>query len=506
MAPAAGTQHQVDMAEFLAAGCQVVGDGNIEVLKSPCGDADFCKKYSLSVLRKQSKAFEALRSLEDPHVAYYLLRWSANASRMNYLSRTTPSKYCRTALESFDCEVRQTFVGVSGLALDDDQWTQATFKPREGGLGLRSAAAVADAAYLGSRSDTHELCALIREGWTWDVDHMDSFLEQASTQVNAMLEASGSSQRCDASQPRLKQSIVGKMIETARVKSWDAAQSPDAQCRRHAYSGLHAGKVLGVTPSLTLDKCLSKSDFAISVACRLGVDVCEGDVPCNFCGIVMDRGGRHCLSCMAGGDHTLQHNDVRNIVHSFCERARLRPEREAGGILATLPNPETRRRPADVLVCSSAIFAKTLPDGTLERMPPQMALDFTVVNALGRGHWRETLGEAGAAATSYAETKRAYRNTAQRCEEAGVRFQPIVFEAQGGMTKEAAAVLHTLANAVAQNENADPRKMKSDIIQRIGLALARHVASAIKRRRVPRPCATAAACQRELERSAILTV
>jgi hypothetical protein len=194
------------------------------VLKSPCGDADFCKKYSLSVLRKQSKAFEALRSLEDPHVAYYLLRWSANASRMNYLSRTTPSKYCRTALESFDCEVRQTFVGVSGLALDDDQWTQATFKPREGGLGLRSAAAVADAAYLGSRSDTHELCALIREGWTWDVDHMGSFLEQASTQVNAMLEASGSSQRCDASQPRLKQSIVGKMIETARVKSWDAAQ------------------------------------------------------------------------------------------------------------------------------------------------------------------------------------------------------------------------------------------------------------------------------------------
>ena len=86
-----------------------------------------------------------------------------------------------------------------------------------------------------------------------------------------------------------------------------------------------------MTPSLTLDKRLSKTDFVITLAGRLGVDVCEGDVPCNYCGIVMDRLGRHCLSCMSGGDHTVQHNEVRNVVQSICGRARLNPEREAPG-------------------------------------------------------------------------------------------------------------------------------------------------------------------------------
>ena len=68
----------------------------------------------MGTVRKHSKAFEALRSLEDPHVAYYLLRWSANASGMNYVSRTTPAVYSIGALEIFDREIRQTFVEISG--------------------------------------------------------------------------------------------------------------------------------------------------------------------------------------------------------------------------------------------------------------------------------------------------------------------------------------------------------------------------------------------------------
>lgn len=136
-------------------------------------------------------------------------------------------------------------------------------------------------------------------------------------------------------------------------------------------------------------------------------------------------------------------------------------------------------------------------------MPNRIALDFAVINALGRGHWRESrerLAEPGAAAERYAEKKRNFRNTAQRCEEAGVRFVPIVFTAQGSMTKEAGAILHTLANAVAVAENGDPLKYKQDLWHRIALAIARHGASAIKRRRVPVHSATSAACQRELDR------
>ena len=126
------------------------------------------------------------------------------------------------------------------------------------------------------------------------------------------------------------------------------------------------------------------------------------------------------------------------------------------------------------------------------------------MNALGRGHWRDTLGEPGAASTGYAAKKRGYRNTAQQCEDAGIRFQPMVFEALGGMTKETAAVLHVLSHAVAQAENGDPHKCKNDLFQRVALALAGHGASAIKRRRAALANATANACQREVERSMAL--
>jgi len=497
LSPAAGVAHQVDLAPFRAEGCSIVEDGNIEVLKSPCGDPDFCANYCRETVQKHSKAFESLRAVEDPHVCYYLLRWSANASRMNYLARTTPVAFCGKALEEFDLEVKHTFCSTTGLALDDSQWMQATFSSKQAGLGLRSAAATADAAYLGSRADTFELCAGIRDGLLWDYDRPGSYVEQSGNRLRALFD-------CDFSEPKLTQHQLSRKIEKSRIADWQTTQRPDAQCRRNAYSAQHAGMILGVTPSPTLDKCLSKSDFVISVAERLGVDVCEGDIPCGFCGMPLDSLGRHCHSCMSGGDHNLLHTDVRNLVFSYLERARLRPDRETPRLLANIQNPEPGRRPADVLICSSSVFASTLPDGTPERMPPKIAFDFAIVNALGRGHWQETLGAPGAAASGYAEYKRNYRNTAQQCEQAGIRFQPMIFETQGGAAKETAAILHKLAKALAQAEGSDQGKCNNDILQRIALIIARHGASAVKRRRRLIPCVSADASIRELQRSQLL--
>ena len=76
----------------------------------------------------------------------------------------------------------------------------------------------------------------------------------------------------------------------------------------------------------------------------------------------------------AGGDHTVQHNDVRNIVHSFCLRARFSPEKEASGILANLPNPENRRRPADVLICSNCFAFLSVPRKTSKKQKKKIPI------------------------------------------------------------------------------------------------------------------------------------
>ena len=71
--------------------------------------------------------------------------------------------------------------------------------------------------------------------------------------------------------------------------------------------------------------------------------------PCCYCGQHLDAQVSHCLSCMAGGDATTQHNAVRDVYFDFCERAGLKPISEAPNILQDIFTRYGRCRPADVL-------------------------------------------------------------------------------------------------------------------------------------------------------------
>ena len=203
---------------------------------------------------------------------------------------------------------------------------------------------------------------------------------------------------------------------------------------------------------------------------------------------------------MGGGDHTLVHNNVRDLYYSYCERARLRPEREASGLFSNLPNPQGRRRPADVLVCSGSAFAPTLPDGSRGIAPAKIAFDFAVINALGRGHWQETFNSIGSATQAYSEWKKTYRNTAVTCEDAGVLFQPIVLDMQGGLSAEARASIHTIAQCVAAAESCDASRIKAEMLDRIALIVSRSGAQAIMRRRLRRDTATFSTSRAEIQK------
>ena len=142
----------------------------------------------------------------------------------------------------------------------------------------------------------------------------------AAARCNALLESAGIASRVKVSL-ELKQASVSKLIDEARVRLWDQ-RSLDV-CNRRAYSAPLAGKVLGVVPSKTLDKYLTRSVFVTDVALCLGVDVFDPATSCPFCGIAMDTRRRHALSCMCGGDAILVDNTVRTsrmiIVSVACD-------------------------------------------------------------------------------------------------------------------------------------------------------------------------------------------
>ena len=116
---------------------------------------------------------------------------------------------------------------------------------------------------------------------------------------------------------------INKAVQEQRMQTWRNSGTPVEKARISAYAAKGAGKMYDVTPSTALDMQLSASEFATNVACLLGVDVVEGGALCSLCGTAMESSGNHALSCMCGGDQTLEHNTIRDVFYTYCERGGL---------------------------------------------------------------------------------------------------------------------------------------------------------------------------------------
>ena len=115
-----------------------------------------------------------------------------------------------------------------------------------------------------------------------------------------------------------------------------------------------------------------------------------------------------------------------------------------------------------------------------------MALDFAVVNALGLYHHSETFERPLGAAIAYSKRKQMHLQTRERCAQAGLAFEPVVFDAQGGVEPRAAAILHKIAEAVAVTEGRDMGSCKHEMLQRLAVIIAWTNSRAVRRRIAPR--------------------
>ena len=482
--PAAPGGTSIDFQPFIDLGCNVHGDGNFEVLKSPIGTNVFCKEYCNTKVNKATKVLDAVVGLNDPQVAHYLLANSVNACRMNYMCRTTPAATCAEAANNFDKAVVNSAAAALGQKWTQRQETQASFGTKQAGLGLQNTGDVVDAAYFASGAGTHALCTAIRPEHTWDAAVAGSDLAAATRRLGIALPDPAI---LDGELHKISQKELNSGLRRGIVDRWKATGPPEDRVRHQAFSAKGSGKLFGVIPSKTLDMQLSTNEFATNVACLLGVDVLEGDTPCPMCGSALDVYGIHPLSCMCGGDQTYEHNAVRDVIYDYSERGLLGPALEKPHLLVGIDGPSSRERPADVLVIPNMVFARKLPDGSRAIKAERVCLDVAVINALGPGHWAETAQEGGIAADNYGVAKSQRNDLANRCKAQGLQYRALVFEQQGGRSKEAELVIHAIANAVAMRENIEAATVRREILQRIALVIGRSVASRIARRTLRKP-------------------
>ena len=185
----------------------------------------------------------------------------------------------------------------------------------------------------------------------------------------------------------------------------------------------------------------------------------------------------------------MRHNAVRDLIFAFASRGRLGPILERAGLLSEPGVLLDLRRPADVLIERAL---NVVPGAQGSSPLARLALDVKVINALGRGHLDATLEGSLAAADAYHDVALGHQRTAERCAEQGITYVPMVFTAQGGITRRAEAVLHQIAAHVASAEHSSERETFAEITTAISATLARCGARSTLRRCAAARAASAA--------------
>ena len=172
-----------------------------------------------------------------------------------------------------------------------------------------------------------------------------------------------------------------------------------------------------------------------------------------------------------------RHDDIRDLIHSFCIRARLNPELEKAGLLEDESIMVDLRRPADVLVDSLSNRSRN------SRMWSKTALDVKVINGLGQSHLEASSGDGLAAAEIYRQQQIEHLRTGELCAAQDISYQPLVFGAQGGCERHAEGLISQIAKSIAKCENSSTMEVKAEMMQCLSLSLARSATKAIDRRR-----------------------
>jgi hypothetical protein len=186
----------------------------------------------------------------------------------------------------------------------------------------------------------------------------------------------------------------------------------------------------------------------------------------------------------------VQRGGIKRLIIMWCgttlctsRRAHIAPRLEACGVSRLLgleDGGDGQVRPADVLLCR----AQDIHTGVGPAGAGKAALDVGIICPQAAGHLDNAAQEPLGAAEDYVKTKCGRGEPERRCRDAGVVFQPMIFESTGGVSAEAERVVKCLNKAVAGNSDSSEVVVATRFWQRIGIDLVRGGSRAFHRRLV----------------------
>ena len=426
----------------LLPGIRKVDKSSFELLGAPIFDEGVHSLFSAKIdcVELLSKRLKLL----DVHPALCIFKSSVSAPRFNYLLRTCKSFLAPDLLDRVDELFRSTVESITNARLDVMSWKQASLPLSFGGLGIRKSSDLAYPAYLSSVHQSSALSNAILRKFDLSVlnDDVTSILDSLPSEYSLLDETSKMIQK--------KWDLIGvrKIFEQLLDSS-----SPVDRARLLASSTKESSKWLQVIPSSKLGLLLDNNAARIAVALRLGSPICE-EYNC-ICGKLIDKFGRHGLSCRSSKGWIPGHDDVNNIFsHAF----------SSAGFPNVLQPPGISRDDGK------------RPDG-MTLIPwsrgKSLLWDVTIRDTLARSYLSISSSAAGAAAD---QAERKKHNHYKKLKE-NYLFQPIAFESLGSCGPETKAFLATLGKLMkkASGEN----RSLDYLLQKVSISIQRRNAACI---------------------------
>ena len=443
-------------------------DGCTSLLGAPIGDdafcADFVRKESLEPARR---TLQRLGIVKDAQVAVTLLRNCTGFCQLVYSLRATPPEQLKTVGAEFDSVVLAA-LKEAAFGIPDSVLSQVRRGTRTGGLGIRSAAAHHEAAYISSVT-----YAASKDGWVpssapgflaavsaynakVEKQHhlgTDGALLARTAVPSAPLPPSDAAVAPDSPPPSppLKQRDLSAAIDAVALKEEFAAATRTSRRRLTSESGLHASRWLTVVPDPARFQDFTSREYITLLRWWLGMDVYPTTGPCPLCSQQMDPRGYHALVCKKGGGKVYRHHTLCNVYATYAKGAFLAPQREKSVGAG-------RSRPADVYL--------PVWDGR------PMALDFACTHSLQPKYSKlADDAPAGSVAAAYARNHKGGHYA--QCSREGVEFRPMVCEVFGCWDPLALSVLKATADQFATHQGLEPGIALQFLATRLSVALMR---------------------------------
>ena len=101
-------------------------ESGFKLLGAPLGDETFVEEVLEGRLVGIQQLLDSLPLLEDPHMAYTLLKSCFGYPKFSFALRTVDTTGHQELLERFDAAVRAALEGILGSPLSSSQWLQAS--------------------------------------------------------------------------------------------------------------------------------------------------------------------------------------------------------------------------------------------------------------------------------------------------------------------------------------------------------------------------------------------